>query len=84
MIQTKKKKEKKMILIDINMPDCCDKCPLYDDRWDYPTCYVTQEMRGYTFNIREKRMPGCPLKDITRIPKPESLGWDICGGGINK
>ena len=50
-----------MILIDIDMPSCCADCPLFDDRWDYPTCYVTQESRGYNFKIHEKRMPNCPL-----------------------
>ena len=61
-----------MILIDIDMPQCCAKCPLFDDRWDYPTCYVTQESRGYNFKIHEKCMPDCPLyeeesaKDIIR------------------
>lgn len=50
-----------MVLLDIDMPTCCAKCPLFDDRWDYPTCYVTQESRGYNFKIYEKRMPKCPL-----------------------
>ena len=46
------------------MPLCCADCPMYDDRWDYPTCYVTDESRGYNFKIYEKRMPKCPLKEI--------------------
>lgn len=50
-----------MILIDIDMPSCCADCPLYDDRWDYPTCYVTNSSRGYNFKIHELRMPDCPL-----------------------
>ena len=45
------------------MPECCAKCQLYDDRWDYPTCYATQESRGYNFKIYEKRMPKCPLRE---------------------
>ena len=52
-----------MVLLDINMPSCCAKCPLYDDSGDYPTCYVTNFSRGYTFNIFEKRMPNCPLRN---------------------
>ncbi len=52
-----------MVLLDINMPTCCANCPLFDDRYDYPTCYVTQESRGYNFKIYEKRMPKCPLKE---------------------
>ena len=50
-----------MVLLDIDMPNCCSECPLFDDRWDYPTCYITQESRGYNFNIYKKRMPECPL-----------------------
>lgn len=53
-----------MIFIDIDMPDCCAKCPLFDDRYDYPTCYITQESRGYNFKIYEKRMPKCLLKEV--------------------
>lgn len=65
-----------MVILDINMPSCCSECPLYDDRWDYPTCYVTQESRGYNFKIHEKRMPECPLKEQTkagRIVRPKPL-----------
>lgn len=51
-----------MILIDIEMPESCMKCPMYDDRYDYPTCYVTNHSMGYTFNPFEKRMPKCPLR----------------------
>ena len=53
-----------MILIDIDMPSCCAECPLFDDNYDYPTCYCTQSSRGYKFKIHEKRMPDCPLKDF--------------------
>jgi hypothetical protein len=55
-----------MVILNIEMPLCCADCPLYDydDIWDYPTCYVTNEFCGYNFNILEKRMPNCPLKEI--------------------
>ena len=53
-----------MVILNIEMPSCCADCPMYDDRWDYPTCYVTDESRGYNFNILEKLMPNCPLKEI--------------------
>lgn len=46
------------------MPKSCNDCPMYDDRWDYPTCYITNESRGYNFDIFNKRMPNCPLKEI--------------------
>ena len=53
-----------MVLLNIEMPLCCAECPIYDDRWDYPTGYITNESRGYNFKIHEKRMPNCPLKEI--------------------
>ena len=68
-----------MVLIDIEMPSCCVDCPLYDDQWDYPACYATDETRGYNFKYREKRMPGCPLREFNkngRIVRPKSLGFD--------
>ena len=46
------------------MPSCCNECPLFDDRYDYPTCYCTQSSRGYNFDIRHKRMPDCPLSEF--------------------
>lgn len=55
-----------MILIDIEMPKSCADCPLYDDNWDYPACYVTDETKGYNFKYREKRMSGCPLRDVKK------------------
>ena len=51
-----------MILIDIEMPQCCQKCPMYNDFYDYPTCNVTGHSMGYKFNPYEKRMPSCPLR----------------------
>ena len=53
-----------MIFIDMEMPKACMKCPLYDDRWDYPTCYFTGASKGYKFNPFEKRMSDCPLKEV--------------------
>ena len=55
-----------MVLLNIEMPSCCADCPMYDDRWDYPACYVTDESRGYNFDIFNKRMPNCPLKEIKK------------------
>lgn len=52
-----------MIQIDIPMPKCCGDCFALDDNGDYPRCLITEEQRGYTFRIREKRMPNCPLKE---------------------
>ena len=53
-----------MIFIDMEMPQCCDKCPLYDNRWTYPTCYFTGISKKYNFNPFEKRMSDCPLKEV--------------------
>ena len=52
-----------MILIDMEMPECCRVCPMYDDDGDYVTCIVTGNSRGYTFNPFLKRMPTCPLSN---------------------
>ena len=52
-----------MILIDIDMPDCCMKCPLYEHHWDYSTCYITGYSIGYEFNPYVHRMSTCPLKE---------------------
>lgn len=58
-----------MVILNIEMPLCCADCPIYDDRCDYPTCYITNESRGYNFKIHEKRMPKCPLKEIKKKVK---------------
>ena len=58
-----------MVTIEIEMPKNCNDCPMYDDRWDYPTCYITNKSRGYNFKIHEKRMPKCPLKEIKKKVK---------------
>ena len=50
-----------VIIKDMEMPRSCSECPFLDDNGDYPFCLVNQKSRGYTFNIREKRMPTCPL-----------------------
>lgn len=51
-----------MIQIDMEMPKCCDECFALDDHGDYPFCLISQDQRGYTFNVRKRRMPTCPLK----------------------
>lgn len=53
-----------MVIIEMEMPKSCNDCPMYDDRWDYPTCYITDKSMGYKFNIFDRRMPHCPLKEI--------------------
>ena len=53
------------VVLNIEMPKCCDDCPLFDDNGDYPTCYATGHSRGYNFDIFNKRMPDCPLSQVT-------------------
>jgi hypothetical protein len=70
----------KAILV-IDMPKCCDECFALDDNGDYPVCLVTQEQRGYTFNIRDQRMDKCPIKPA---PRKYSIDYlmddvDMCG-----
>lgn len=57
----------KAVLV-MDMPECCDKCFMLDDSGDYPMCRFTQEVRGYNFRTRERKMDRCPLK-----PMPEKI-----------
>lgn len=54
------------IVIDQKMPECCDKCWALDDYGDYPHCLISHTSKGYTFNIREKRMDNCPMNEFER------------------
>ncbi len=65
MNNEKEKKKINFTSINIPYPKSCSECNLYDDRWDYPTCYVTQKSMGYKFNIFENKIPNCPLNKIT-------------------
>ena len=53
-----------ILIKNIEMPKCCYDCPFLDDNGDYPFCIVTSDQRGYNFNIRNLRMPSCPLEEI--------------------
>ena len=57
-----------VLIKNMEMPKCCNECWAYDYYGDYPRCRITEEQRGYTFPIREKRMDKCPL-----IPIPPSV-----------
>ena len=59
------------ILINMEMPNCCDECWALDDYGDYPRCRITGEQRGYNFNTKEKRMDKCPLISVIKLPKEE-------------
>lgn len=52
------------VIINMDFPSCCAECDLYDDRWDYPTCFITQKSEGYNFNIFKKKIRDCPLNKI--------------------
>ena len=72
-------KGKMMLIIDMKMPKCCDECPMLDDNGDYPTCRITEESRGYTFNTREKRMDRCPIKgELVQCKDCKKQGTDNC------
>lgn len=57
----------KAVLV-MDMPNCCDECFILDDNGDYPMCRFTQEIRGYNFRTRERKMDRCPLR-----PMPEKV-----------
>ena len=50
-----------VVIRGMEMPSSCDMCWALDDCGDYPRCRITEEQRGYNFQIREKRMDKCPL-----------------------
>ena len=57
-------------VVRMEMPGCCWGCPCIDDYGDYPRCRISNEQRGYNFQIHEKRMPRCPIMQ----PLPERHG----------
>lgn len=67
-----------MIGINIEMPNCCDECPLFVDYYDYPTCKVDMKSSGYNFPIKAKRMDFCPLSDNETKMKGDRLCFKRC------
>lgn len=53
-----------ILIKGMEMPKNCDNCWALDDYGDYPRCRITEEQRGYNFQIREKRMDKCPLVPV--------------------
>ena len=77
MSELRKGGEVGMMQIDMPMPKCCDECFALDDHGDYPFCLISQDQRGYTFNVRENRMPTCPLKAQEVVePEPKEVIYD--------
>lgn len=59
------------------MPKCCNDCWALNDDGDYPKCRITEEQRGYTFNIRERKMSKCPLIEVPE-PHGRLIDADAC------
>ncbi len=53
-----------LIIQNKDMPECYGECFALDDHGDYPICMITNEQRGYTFDISHKRMDNCPLEEL--------------------
>lgn len=75
------------VVVRMEMPESCDVCPCLDDYGDYPRCRISGEQRGYTFPIREKRMPNCPI--VCQLPEEHGrlidekdicIPYDVCDG----
>ena len=56
-----------VIINNMQMPSCCNECPMLDDNGDYPFCILTRDQRGYNFDTRSKRMDSCPLEDADEV-----------------
>jgi hypothetical protein len=64
---------KAVLLLD--MPENCSECQFLDDINDYPMCILTNEVRGYDFHTRARRMDKCPMM-------PVSTKEDLCIDGL--
>lgn len=70
-----------ILIKGMEMPMCCDDCPVFDDNGDYPTCILTGLSKGYNFPIFEKRMDNCPLIEVPtpqgRLIDADALRFEI-------
>lgn len=67
-----------ILIKGMEMPTSCDMCWALDDYGDYPRCRITEEQRGYNFQIRQKRMDKCPLVPVPphgRLVDADRLGF---------
>ena len=48
------------LIFDKHKPSTCSNCPHLDFGGDYPQCTITDETRGYNFDIKQQRMDKCP------------------------
>ncbi len=72
----------------VNFPKNCAECNFLNDDYDYPTCIVTEETRGYTFQTHLNRMDCCPIKEFPKEDDKNyfpdeflngmATGWNMC------
>ena len=58
----------KSVLI-IGTPECCANCNFLDDKYDYPWCIASGDVKGYSFNPHAERMNTCPLIPLEKVCK---------------
>lgn len=49
-----------MLLIDMEIPACCEDCPIC---YDFMCCPITDTHVDYA-TMDEKRLPNCPLREL--------------------
>lgn len=63
-----------VLIKGLEMPHNCGECWALDECGDYPVCNITQEQRGYDFDIRKNKMDKCPLVEV---PTPHGRLGDL-------
>lgn len=63
------------VVVRMEIPGSCDCCPCLDDYGDYPRCRISGEQRGYNFDVRNNRMPNCPILAV--LPEKHGRLVDI-------
>ena len=53
-----------MLLIPMDMPKNCDRCPFFDDSTQLLTCNITLEFVVYPEKTQSQRMKDCPLVEL--------------------
>ena len=61
-----------MIVIDMDMPGNCAKCPCYD--YEYNVCKITK-LEPYGDIIYLSRLPDCPLQEYPKCSRAK-IGCD--------
>lgn len=68
-----------IVINNMQMPSCCNECPMLDDHGDYPFCILTKDQRGYNFDTFSKRMNTCPLEETKIVPPLYDFYCNKCG-----